>query len=213
MAREYKILLSIAVGAIIIGILLFKFAGNPIARAPLTDRSGAFTLGNPQAAVEVTEFADFQCPACRMARDYSTQLLAKYPNQVKIVFRHFPLDGHPLAQVSAQAAEAAGAQGKFWEMHDMLYEKQSEWGDVSKDLSREQAIALFRGYARELGLNEEQFAAAVAANAGSAVINEDVAAATASGVNSTPQFFVNQELIANPGMPDLTAAIDRALGR
>lgn len=209
MAREYKILLSIAVGAIIIGVLLFKFAATPVGHAPLVDRTSAFTLGNPQAKIEVTEFADFQCPACRLARDYSTQLLAKYPNEVKIVFRHFPLSGHPLAQVSAQAAEAAGAQGKFWEMHDLLYDKQAEWGDVTKNLNRTQAINLFKGYARELGLDEARFATALEGNAGSIVINEDIAAATASGVDSTPQFFVNQERIDSPSLADISAAIDR----
>lgn len=213
MPREYKILLSIAVAAVLIGVLLFKFAGSPATPKPLANRADAPTLGNPQAKVVVTEFADFQCPACRLARDYSKQLLAKYPADVKIVFRHFPLAGHPLAQVSAQAAEAAGAQGKFWEMHDLLYENQPEWGDLAKNLNPNQAIALFAGYARQLGLDEAKFTAAVSANAGSAAINQDMSDAAAAGVDSTPQYFVNQTMIPSPSMADITKAIDQALAK
>lgn len=213
MPREYKILATIALGAIILGVVLFKFAGKPAVQGPLKERTGAYQLGDAQAPVTVTEFADFQCPACRQAQGYSSQLLNAYPHKIRFVFRNFPLPGHPLAQVSAQAAEAAGAQGKFWEMHDMLYDHQDEWGDLSKNLSRNQAIEIFKGYARQLGLDEEKFSQALESNAASAVINQDMGDGTAAGVNATPQFFVNNTMIVNPSLEEIRAEIEKALAQ
>lgn len=213
MPKEYKILAAVAIGAVILGVVLFKFTSTPITHAPLTDRGGVYSLGNPEAPVKVTEFADFQCPACRQANDFSTQLLAAYPNQIQFIFRHFPLTNHPHALISAQAAEAAGAQGKFWEMHDLLYEKQDEWGDLTNLLPRERVFELFKGYARGLGLDEGAFSKAVETNAFAGTIDQDMSAATASGVNSTPSFFVNGQLINEPSYQAIKNAVDKALNK
>lgn len=213
MPREYKILLGIGLAAIVIGWLLFKFAGTPMTQAPLTDRPGAYTKGNANAPITVTEFADFQCPACQMATPIADQLLSTYPDTVKVVFRHFPLSSHPFAQLGAQAAEAAGAQGKFWEMHDELYSHQNEWGDMTKPLSRSEVIEKFIGYARELKLDEAKFRGDLESNAQGANISSDMDAGTASGVNSTPQFFVGQTMIDNPSYQAISAEIERQRGQ
>ncbi len=213
MAREYKILLGIGLGAIVIGYLLFKFAGAPAAPSALTLRADAYSLGATDAPITITEFADFQCPACRMAKGVTSQLLAAYPGQVRIVFRHFPLNGHPLAQPAAQAAEAAGAQGKFWEMHDALYENQDDWGDATKPLSRKEAGDRFMSYARDLGLDEAKFKADYENNSFSQNISGDQSAGNLAGVNSTPQFFVNETMIENPSYAAISAEVDKRLGK
>jgi protein-disulfide isomerase len=213
MSKEYKILLGIGLGAVILAVVLFKFTGQPTTQTPLVERSGTYTKGSSTARVILTEFADFQCPACRSANDLSSQILAAYPNDVKFVFRHFPLSGHLNAMISAQAAEAAGAQGKFWEMHDLLYEKQTEWGNTSEPLSRQQALDTFKGYAGQLGLDQSAFAQAVENNSSVDVINQDMSAGSASGVNSTPTFFVNNVMISRPTFDAIKAEIDKALAQ
>ncbi len=213
MPKEYKILLGIALGAIVIGVILFRFAGSPVAREQLAYREDAYTKGNPNASVVVTEFADYQCPACRSAAAIIDQLVKEYPDEIRVEFRHFPLSMHPLANVSAEAAEAAGEQGKFWEMSSLLFDRQNEWGDTSAALSRSQAIEKFKQYARQLGLDEPKFSAAIEDGTFRTRINDDVTAGSAAGVNSTPQFFVNTTMIEDLSYAGLKAEIDKALGR
>lgn len=211
MSKEYKILLSIGLGAVILAIVLFNFTSQPTTKAPLVERTGLYVKGSPAARITVTEFADFQCPACRVANDLSNQILAAYPSDVRFVFRHFPLSGHLNAMISAQAVEAAGAQGKFWEMHDILYEKQAEWGDTVNSLSRQQVLDLFKGYAEQIGLDQVAFVQAIENNAYADVINQDISAGSASGVNATPSFFVNNVLIGQPSFEAIKSEIDKAL--
>ncbi len=211
MPKEYKILLSIALGAIILGVILFKFAGAPAQQIPLATRSGAYEKGNAQGRIVVTEFADFQCPACRQAHDVVSRLLRIYPNDVKFVFRHFPLSSHPYAMISAQAAEAAGAQGKFWEMSDLLYEKQSDWGDLAQPLERGAVIGLFGSYAQQLGIDSDAVQKAIEANKYSDIINQDISAGSASGVNATPTFFVNGVKISEPSFEAIETEVKKQL--
>lgn len=138
------------------------------------------------ARVQVVEFADFQCPACGAAHPPIKQMLETYANDVTFVFRHFPLrTTHKNAQVAALAAEAAGAQGKFWEMHDTLFERQKEWEDSNDPVSK------FADYAAELGLDVTAFRQAVEIEQFAGRIDEDVQDGLVLGVNSTPTFFVN----------------------
>lgn len=213
MPKEYKILLGIGLGAIVLGILLFKFIDAPVNHTPLADRANTYSKGSTNAPVVVTEFADFQCPACRAAHDISNRLLLTYPNDVRFVFRHFPLPSHPLALVSAEAAEAAGAQGKFWEMHDILYDHQDEWGDLTKAVNREAAISMFVGYAQQLGLDTNAFKSAIDNNTFSSVVNQDITAGSNSGVNATPTFFVNNTRITTPTFEAIKQEVERALGK
>src|SRR5213595_3510562 len=112
--------------------------------------SGAESIhirGNPDAPVTLEEFADFQCPPCGSFASFGEELLKQYDSRLRIVFRNFPLAPHEHAREAAQAAEAAGLQGHFWEMHDVLYREQAVWSKASHPR------ALFQAYAGTLGLN------------------------------------------------------------
>jgi Na+/H+ antiporter NhaA len=136
--------------------------------------------GPAKAPVTVVEYGDFECPYCGLAEPVIREILADY-GDVRYVWRHLPLnDVHPHAQLAAEGAEAAAAQGKFWEMHDQLLEHQGA-------LTAEDLI----GYAGELGLDVDRFARYLAGDAGMARIDEDADSADLSGVSGTPTFFVN----------------------
>lgn len=210
--KEYKILIAIAVGAIVLGFLLFYFGdSNSSKTVPLVDRADAFYKGNKDAKVVINEFSDFQCPACRAAESTINKIMLSYPEKIKFVFRHFPLDNHSLSRVAAEAVEAAGNQGKFWEMHDMLYDRQNEWGDFSKKLSEQQALEIFKNYAKELNLDVEKFYSDVSNKAHNSIINKDYNDGLASGVKATPTFFVNGQAIKAPTYEAIKQAIDAAL--
>jgi Na+/H+ antiporter NhaA len=137
--------------------------------------------GAPDAPVTLVEYGDFECPYCGRAEPAIRELLAEWGDDLRYVFRHLPLsDVHPWAQLAAEAAEAAGAQGAFWEMYDTLLAHQGEL--TSGGLRR---------YAQDLGLDGERFAEELRRRTHAARVSEDVASADASGVSGTPSFFVN----------------------
>jgi protein-disulfide isomerase len=136
--------------------------------------------GPAKAKVTVLEYGDFECPYCGQAEEPIRALLADY-GDVRYVWRHLPLnDVHPHAQLAAEASEAAADQGKFWEMHDLLFAHQGELRLV--DLV---------GYARQLGLDRQRFESDLRKHEGAARVAEDVDSADLSGVSGTPSFFVN----------------------
>lgn len=136
--------------------------------------------GPEESLVTVVEYGDFECPYCGQAEPAVRELLRDY-GEVRYVWRHLPLnDVHPNAQLAAEAAEAAGQQGAFWEMHDLLFEHQ--------DALHPRALV---GYADSLGLDTERFAADLRKHAGRAHVSEDVDSADVSNVSGTPTFFVN----------------------
>jgi len=140
--------------------------------------------GNVESQVILTEFNDMQCPACKSVQPLVKQLLDEY--DVKFVYKHFPLRSiHPNAQIAAQALESAGVQGMFWEMHDLLFEKQDEWS------SSINAKKIFTEYAESLGLNTDQFVADLKNKKILARINSDVREAELLKIPGTPTFFVN----------------------
>ncbi|MGA8363871.1 MAG: Na+/H+ antiporter NhaA [Solirubrobacteraceae bacterium] len=137
--------------------------------------------GDPDAPVTLVEYGDFECPYCGRAEPAIRELLSEWGDDLRYVFRHLPLsDVHPWAQLAAEAAEAAGAQGAFWEMHDILLAHQGELTPGS-----------LRRYAQELGLDGERLTEELRRRAHAARVSEDVASADASGVSGTPSFFVN----------------------
>jgi protein-disulfide isomerase len=132
-------------------------------------------------SVELTEFGDFECPYCRDAAPSIRRVVERMGGRVRLRFRHFPLQGkHPHAQRAAEAAEAAGAQGRFWEMHDHLFSHQ-------RDLEEDDLI----GYARELGLDADRFAEDLRSGRHAAAVTEDRTAGEEAGVKSTPAFFID----------------------
>jgi protein-disulfide isomerase len=139
------------------------------------------TLGPGDARVAVVEYGDFECPSCKLAAPAVGMLLRRLPNDVRFGFRHFPLEeAHPHAMQAAQAAECAAAQGKFWNMHKMLFDHQGHL--ERKDLC---------GYAEQLGLDMDRFARELDGQVHVQRIREDIASGQRSAVRATPGFFVN----------------------
>lgn len=165
--------------------------------------------GARDAAVSVIEYGDFQCPACGAYEPVMQRLEAEYGDRVAFVFRNFPLyQAHPNASLGAQAAEAAGLQGKYWEMHDILYAKQNEWSLAAGGKAREYVD----GYARSFGLDMARFAADMQSDVVTSKIARDVAGGNTARVDHTPTFFINLAQIPNPsGYDDFKALLDAAL--
>ena len=142
--------------------------------------------------VELIEYSDFQCPACEAYYPLVQQVLASTTVPVTFVYRHFPLPQHPNARIAAQASEAAAAQGKFWQMYDMLFQNHAEWTDLADP------TPIFDGYAQRLGLDVATFKADMTSSSTAARIATDFDEAGKLGLFQTPTFFVNGTMIQNP---------------
>lgn len=166
-------------------------------------------LGNKDAKVTLIEYSDFQCPACKAYEDIIKQLRESYTaEELKFVFRHFPLRSiHPNADLAAQAAESAGEEGKFWEMKDVLFEKQSEWAK-EKD-----PRGLLSAYAQGLGLDVAEFEEDLKSDDDSKErVEKDYQSGVALGINSTPTFILNGVIIKNPqSLDEFKTLIDAEL--
>ncbi len=151
--------------------------------SPVTDQD--YIRGNKNAAVTLIVISDFQCPFCERHEPTLAQILEAYGDKVRIVWRNFPLTSiHPYAQKAAEAAECAGEQGKFWEMHDKLFANQ-EVLDVDS----------LKSYTKALGLNESQFNQCLDSGKYTAKIAQQAQEAQAAGVTGTPGTFVNDQLV------------------
>ncbi|HEX5704098.1 MAG TPA: thioredoxin domain-containing protein [Pyrinomonadaceae bacterium] len=140
--------------------------------------------------VVLEEYGDYQCPPCGILHPVLKQIEHEYGDQVRFVFRHFPLTKiHKNAMMAAQAAEAAGNQGKFKQMHDRLYGTQNGWKDLSD------ARPTFIGYARELGLNVEQFTRDMDSSAVQQRIASDMQKGSGVGVSGTPTVFIDGQML------------------
>jgi rhodanese-related sulfurtransferase/uncharacterized membrane protein/predicted DsbA family dithiol-disulfide isomerase len=167
-------------------------------------RADSHMTGNPDAPVTVVEFGDIQCPACSGAEATAREIRSRYGNQIRFVFRQFPLKRiHAYAQKAAEASECAAVQGKFWEALERLYKGQA-------DLREE---ALMR-YAFEVGLNVEEFRQCLSSGSMAARIQEDVEDGKALGVDRTPTFFIGPKMIAGAmRYPEFAQLIEQELAR
>ena len=150
--------------------------------------------GTKGAKVTLIEYGDFQCPGCGSAHPTVKSLVEKYGDDMAFVFRNYPLtDRHPNARAAAAAAEAAGQLGKYWEMHNLIFESQDEWSDASAD----QRGTLFKGYAGQVGLNGNTFEKTLKDQ--SERLNRKISFDQALGrkvkVSGTPTFYLNGTLI------------------
>jgi len=159
-------------------------------------------LGPDHAPVTVVEYGDFECPHCKQASGAVKLMLASFDQQIRFVFRHFPLEEvHPHAMHAAQAAECAGGQGKFWGMHDLLFQNQLHL-----------KLPQLREYARSLGLDMARFTAEMDDEIYLQRVREHQRSGDASGVRASPTFFVNGTLIdVSYGLPVLLDAVEAAL--
>jgi protein-disulfide isomerase len=165
--------------------------------------------GNPNAPITLEEFGDFECPPCGMLHPILKQLEAEYgPAKVRVIFREFPLvPTHAHALAAARSAEAAALQGKFWEMHDLIYERQKDWHEAF-DVRQ-----IFEGYAKQIGLDVEQFRRDIASEVVERRIFLDGKRAHALGVTGTPTVFLNGREIPFESLepPKLKALINAEL--
>ena len=171
------------------------------------DASAMHMRGNPEAVVTLEEFGDFECPPCRNIGGFLDELAKEYNPRLRIIFRNCPLQMHKQARKAALAAEAAGLQGRFWEMHDLLYREQEFWSKT------EDATEIFNAYAGMLGLNLEQFKKDLETEKMKERVDSDQERGISLGVKSTPTVFVNnREIGTTERTPEgLRAAIDAAL--
>jgi protein-disulfide isomerase len=163
--------------------------------------------GNPSAPVTLEEFGDFECPSCKNLATFLDQVVKEYHPRVRLIFRNFPLAMHQFARDAALAAEAAGLQGRYWEMHDTLYREQPVWSSSSD------ARTLFISYAETLGLDLHQFKRDMESEKVRARIEFDQARAKSLGVQTAPSLFVDKrEMGPNDRNPEsVRRLIDEAV--
>ncbi len=212
MSTEVKVMVGILLATVlfVVGAAVFiggsqQTEGVVVDQALLID-STAQVVGSASAKVTLVEFGDYECPSCAAAHPTIKQIIKDYKDDVRFVFRHFPLSMHKYAKIAARAAEAAGKQKKFFEMSDKIFTNQSVWAASSNPQ------AMFETYAKELGLDVEQFKKDIDSPDVANAIAAGVTDGTTAGVNSTPTFFLdNQEFTGS--FSDLRAEIDSRVGK
>lgn len=203
----WSIVGAVAVGIVALIIISSRGSGSPSgAVVAVTDQD--HVRGPVSAKAVIIEYSDFQCPACGAYYPTMKNLEKKYGDQIAIVYRNFPLTSlHKNAQLAAQAAEAANLQGKFWEMHDRLFERQEDWSTLSD------AGKTFGEYAKELNLDVTRFSADLTSSPVKDRVTRDVDSGNAVNIAGTPTFFMNGKKLTNPGSEDVfSSLIDAELG-
>ena len=215
MRRFVPFIIVALVGFITIGAgtMLYR-AKRPVASTISEEKSvgkenqePTHVRGPAQAPVTLEEFGDFQCPPCGMISGPLLEIEKDYGLKLRVIFRNFPFPNHQHALEAAYAAEAAGLQGRYWEMHDLLYKEQANWSNAPD------AKQLFVSYAKILGLEMDRFETDIAGPTAKARVTADQERGKSLGVNATPSIFIN-----NQGLPPkslnptaLRAAIEEAL--
>lgn len=210
-----KILKRAAMWFLIVGALIgsvfavYKYGGSSGTTAMIVDAVNPtdHAFGASASNVALIEYGDFQCPACAYYEPIVQKVRQDYADKIAFVYRHFPLSQHKNAKITAYASEAAGKQGKFWEMHDKIYAGQKEW----ESLSNSKAGEILVGYAISLGLDSKLFSDQI----DSSEIKDKVAADSQSGlkagVNSTPTFILNGKRIQPKNYDEFKNFIEQEL--
>jgi protein-disulfide isomerase len=216
MKRYLPFIIVLAVGLATFGsgAMLYRAKHSQLQAIPedtaLAANTGSESMhvrGNPNAPVTLEEFGDFQCPPCGSFAAFAEEMLKEYDSRVRLIFRSFPLSAHEHAREASLAAEAAGLQGHFWEMHDVLYREQAAWSKAPN------ARELFESYAGTIGLNVDQFKKDMDGEQAKARVDADKARAESLGINLTPTLYINGQPVdpkdKNP--EGVRAAINAAL--
>lgn len=225
MRKEVKILALIAVLVIVAAVLGASYYRDSVqsVRRPAAGTDSALvrpdspTLGPADAPVTLVEFLDPECESCGAFSPTVKRILKDYDGKVRLVVRYMPF--HPNSVQAATVTEAAGEQGKYWEMQELLFRRQPEWGEIhghgghapAAAERREPPAVLFEKYAAELGLDVERVRAAVAQNRYAAKVERDRRDGQSLGVTRTPSFFVNGRQLARFSQQDLRALIEEEL--
>jgi protein-disulfide isomerase len=158
--------------------------------------------GNENAPITVVEFSDFQCPYCAKFAPTIDEVLKAYPNEVRFVYKDFPLSFHKQAKNAAKAARAAGEQGKYWEMHDLIFANYSKVNE-----------AMFKDFATKLNLDMTKFMADFGSTKYDALIQQDINLGRQAGVTGTPSLFMNGKRMQRRSFDDFKQAIDAMLNK
>ena len=204
-SKRFWIILAV----VIVGLVsLFTFTGKKDSGSNANARSSSNYYGKEDSPITVTEFVDFQCEACYGYYPYVKQVKEQYKDKVRFHIRYFPISsGHQFAVMAARSAEAAALQGKFWEMHDMIFEGQKMW---EQEQNPQQT---FDQYAETIGLDMAKFKTDRESNEVMATINKDLDEVKRIGGNGTPTFAINGSKVENPGASaeKISQMIDKAL--
>jgi protein-disulfide isomerase len=191
----FVIVVAVALLTIASGTMLYRAKRLLVLTIPENSGSGMggpdsiHVRGRPDAPVTLMEFGDFQCPPCANLADPINQLERDYRSRLRVVFRNFPLASHQHAREAALASEAASLQGRFWEMHHLLYREQSVWSKVPD------VCVLFIAYAGMLGLNIDRFRKDMESEQAKARVRSDEQQGVAVGVTTTPTIFINNRQV------------------
>ena len=218
MTSNQRIAFYLGAVAIIVVSVMIVLSGSstttdPNAGVSLTENitEDDWTLGNPDAKIQIVEYSDFQCPACQFYFPTIKSVVNEFSNHVYFAYRHYPIrSAHPLADLAARASEAAGQQGDFWGMHDLLFQTQTQWSQLSEPQARQ----AFIDYAESLELDTEKFADYMDSSAAQSRVDEDFKTGIASKVPGTPSLFLNGiKFNGNPTLEDFRALIRSELER
>lgn len=205
------IVVTVLIMAIGIGLLSLSSSNqlSPEEKSDILVRDDSIIGGNPDANVTLVEFSDFQCPACATYYPELSKVKETYGDRIKFVFRHFPLRTiHPLAQLAAEASEAAAAQDKFWDYHNTLYENQKTWSVLDENGAQE----LFITYAENVGVEDiDQFKFDLENHTYAAKVNKDYDDAERLNIQGTPTVFIDGKRVANPTYDQISAKLDELL--
>jgi len=214
---KYRILVWIL---IVLGLFAVVLAIVGIASRPAKISSGDLAvpindsdwyLGGKDAKVVLVEYSDFQCPACEYYSPIINQLAKDFGDKIKIVYRHFPLPQHQYAKLTARYAEAAGKQGKFWQMAEIIFDGQSQWEKASADKAEPD---YFLKYAQTLGLNVDKLKTDLNSKEIADKIENDYIGGEKSNIPGTPTFFLNGKQISNPQTyAEFKALIEKELNK
>lgn len=202
MTGETKFFVGVVIATVAILVGAIFFFSKPPKEVPLETlvSQDAWATGSATPKVTLVEFADFECPACGAAYPFVKQVVEGNQDSLRYVFRHFPLEQHKNARLAAQAGEAAGAQGKFWQMHDLLFKNQT-------NLSQE----TINGLGIELSLDMEKYTQELSKGTYMAKVDKDIADGKTLGVDSTPTFFLNGKKLALFNFTELKTEVEKAL--
>lgn len=190
----------------LLAVVIFALAFSVLAQEEAPGAYPALQKGNPGALIKLEVFNDYQCPTCASFNIPLSAIAAKYPDTVLIIFRNYPLmQIHKHAYAAAHAVEAAGKQGKAFEMMDRLYERQSRWSAVG---STDRA---FRNYAKKIGLDLEMFAADLESEDVKSRIDLDIARGRSLKLSGTPSIFLDGELLTFLEVGALEETIEKRL--
>ncbi len=157
---------------------------------------GKYLAASPSATVTLVEFGDYECPACAVYAPFVKQVLTEFAGKVTYVFRNYPLPQHKNASISSYAVEAAGVQGKYWEMQEKVYATQNDWVKSSDPTS------LFVEYAKGLGLNTDQFLSDMGSQKVKNIVQRDTNDGNTVRLNETPTFYINGKKVTLSGDPN-----------